>query len=447
MTGSRIVRWKDLPRWLPGYEGLPDTLFPLTRLGDVLERRRESVSEEAFDCHNPITIRFGGSIEPRDRAEPFAGSMWAVRAGDLVFSKIDLRNGAVGLLPDELAPAVVTSEYPIYTPDPEQADPSFLALLLRTDSFIELLNSLSSGTSGRRRISPEQFEALEVPMPDVAEQRRLAHAHAVRLAEADALDARAVRTESDAVAAFEAALGLTPPPDLPRVRSRIARFAEMDRWSHEGALYAALGPSTGPASDHPIMRLGDVIADLSNGWSPQCLGRPAKEGEWGVLKVSAVSSGTYLPDENKALPRSLKPRPDLAVRVGEVLIGRANVPRLVGIPAYVHETPERLILNDKVFRVVFDPDLALDPQYLVAVLKTPAVRQQVEAAATGTSPSMKNISKPSLLDLLIPFPPLETQYAAVNALVQARGEASRRIDEASALRRDADAAFGEAVFG
>jgi type I restriction enzyme S subunit len=113
----------------------------------------------------PITIRFGGDIEARDRDKAFAGAMYAVRPSDLVFSKIDVRNGAIGLLPEAIGAAVVTSEYPVYVPDPEQVDAAFLAWLLRTAPFKVLLQSAASGTSGRKRVHPDQFEALQVPLP------------------------------------------------------------------------------------------------------------------------------------------------------------------------------------------------------------------------------------------------------------------------------------------
>lgn len=83
-----------------------------------------------------------------------------------------------------------------------------------------------------------------------------------------------------------------------------------DRWSHEGVLRRMTSITTSAAS-WPTVQLGDVIADLENGWSPKCLDRPAQSGEWGVLKPGAVSFGIFDQEENKALPSSLKPRPSL----------------------------------------------------------------------------------------------------------------------------------------
>jgi type I restriction enzyme S subunit len=71
----------------------------------------------------------------------------------------------------------------------------------------------------------------------------------------------------------------------------------------------------------------------------------------------------------------------------------------VGACALVKETPPRLMLCDKIFRAVWRPRSPVLPAYLDEVIKTPHLRQQIEASLTGTSPTMKNISKPALLAL------------------------------------------------
>src|SRR5690606_2266409 len=90
-------------------------------------------------------------------------------------------------------------------------------------------------------------------------------------------------------------------------------------------------------------RLGDLLERIDAGWSPQCEGQPAGEDAWGVLKVSAVSSGRYLESENKALPPNLEPRPEIEVMPGQVLLARASgVIELVGKSVFVRATRPRL---------------------------------------------------------------------------------------------------------
>jgi type I restriction enzyme S subunit len=72
------------------------------------------------------------------------------------------------------------------------------------------------------------------------------------------------------------------------------------------------------------------------------------------------------------------------------------------------------------------------------------VRQQIEFGATGTSPTMKNISKPALLDLTFPLPlgseGLKIQEQMIRNLEAARlGARNLRIQAANAR----SVAFGE----
>lgn len=448
---AEIHHWRNLERWLPGSGSSLDVTFPTVPLGEVLRSTRRRVLPEQFHEYQPITIHFDGSIVARERTESFKGGMFAAHAGELVFSKIDVRNGAIGLVPPEFGPVVVTSEYPIYAPDQQQVNARYLSLLLRTPNFQHLLKRAASGTSGRKRVNRESFEELEIPLPEPDEQKRLVNDYESAISRAEHLEAEARDTDSVGQREFEAELGLVPPQDLPRRPFQIAWFTEVDRWSHEGILDRKILAASGkPTEKYPLVSLGDVVLDLENGWSPQCLTRPAKETEWGVLKLGAVSYGVFDETANKALPAKLKPQPDLEVQPGNVLISRANILRLVGACALVRETRPRLMLSDKIFRVVFRRETSVLPEFLTEILKTPSVRQQIEANATGTSPTMKNISKPALLDLMFPLPDgedgLKVQERLISNLQSSRQKASLKRAEAVQLRSTAWAEFQAAIF-
>lgn len=446
-----VTNWKELDRWIPGGGASWEATFPRVAIGDIVRPRRTVVSRQQFENYQPISIHFDGSIDLRERTEPFKGTMFAALPGDLVYSKIDIRNGAIGLLPPGIKQAVVTSEYPVLVPDTKQVNVRYLALLLRSPNFQYLLQQAASGTSGRKRVHGDSFSELEIPLPEPAEQRQLIDSYDKALDEAVSLDADASTLEQRAVLEFEAALGLEPPLDLPRKPHQVVWFSEIERWSHESILDQNLLAASGKSTErYPLVTLADVVADLENGWSPQCLNRPALEGEWGVLKLGAVRFGLYDETENKALPTKLRPDPSIEVKPGDVIISRANILRLVGACAIVHATRPRLMLCDKIFRVVFFRHSSVLPEFLSEVLKTPSVRQQIEAASTGTSPTMKNISKPALLDLVFPLPMgdngLKIQADLVANLQKDRNEAAAKRAEAARLRSQAWADFLGAVF-
>ena len=373
--------------------------------------------------------------------------MFAAYPGDVVFSRIDARNGAIGVLQEGIAKAVVTSEFPVFVPAPDRLDGGFVKLVLRTGNFLAALRLKASGTSGRKRITPDAFADLHIPLPPLDEQRTIVAAHRAALARAADLEREADEAEARAMEAFEAALGFGPPAPLPERPIFIASFKDLDRWSHEGILRRIAEGDTAHTSPYPIVRLRDVIADLENGWSPKCYDRPAEPGEWGVLKVSAASSGDYREIQNKALPETQKPKKNLEVRAGEILITRASgVAHLVGVAAFVERTRKKLLLCDKIFRIVGPDDVKIDNRFIAHILGIHSVRAQIEREFSTRSGMMKNVSKPVLMGLTFPLPPKSEQVVMAKALTDACAHATALRERAQNECAKAWADFEAAVY-
>lgn len=119
-----------------------------------------------------------------------------------------------------------------------------------------------------------------------------------------------------------------------------------------------------------------------------------------VLKISAVTTGTFRPEESKPLPPAYTPPRDHLVRGGDLLMSRANTTELVGAVAMVNKTPPNLALPDKVWR--FNWKVEADPRFYQTLLSTPQIRRRISRLSSGTGGSMKNISKAKLETMPIP---------------------------------------------
>jgi len=161
------------------------------------------------------------------------------------------------------------------------------------------------------------------------------------------------------------------------------------------------------------IRFGDLALHSEAGWSPKCLAHPREGNGWGVLKVSAVTWGRFRPEENKALPRNLKPRAEFEVQPGDFLISRANTAELVAKAVVVPRgAPTRLIMSDKIIRFVFPPEL--DYGFLALVNGSPFARRYYLRVAGGTSSSMKNVSREQIRRLVVALPPVAEQRRIVS---------------------------------
>lgn len=221
-----------------------------------MAERREAVKLiESLGDWMPITIHLTGEISPRVRTEPYKGGMFAAYPGDIVFSKIDARSGAIGVLPPEITKAVVTTEFPVFTADPERLHGEFVKLVLRTGGFLEALRLKASGTSGRKRITPDAFQDLRIPLPSLDEQRTIVAAYRAALGKAAMLEKQAADIEAEAAEAFEAALGFPPPTPLPNRPVFVASFKDIDRWSHEGILRRIVHGAKTHSPPWPVVQL------------------------------------------------------------------------------------------------------------------------------------------------------------------------------------------------
>ncbi len=162
----------------------------------------------------------------------------------------------------------------------------------------------------------------------------------------------------------------------------------------------------------------DLVNSSEAGWSPTCIGSPRRDGYWGVLKVSAVSWGAFDAKANKELPADLTPRPEYEVQDGDFLLSRANTEELVARSVVVEKAEARLMLSDKIIRL--DVSSLMSRDFLNMCNNSATARLHYMANASGTSSSMKNVSREVVLRTPVPLPPLPEQHRIVTRVTELR---------------------------
>lgn len=164
------------------------------------------------------------------------------------------------------------------------------------------------------------------------------------------------------------------------------------------------------------VRVGSLLHYIDTGKSFKCDEIPPTNDKCGIIKVSAVTWGQFKENESKTCYSNDLWVDEYAIHENDFLICRANTAALVGGCVIVDQISKRLMLSDKVLRLHFSE--MLYSYYVLWALRTPMVRNQFSAAATGTSESMKNISQDMIKNTLIPLPPLDEQKRIVEKLEQ-----------------------------
>lgn len=180
--------------------------------------------------------------------------------------------------------------------------------------------------------------------------------------------------------------------------------------------------------DWSVRRIGECIVSLDAGTSVGGEDRQKHDGEKGILKVSAVSSGRLRPSEHKVVSPDRLDEVDTSPQEGRLIISRANTRELVGASAYVEADYSDLYLPDKLWQIQVD-DRHVLPRWLHHILWTRRLRFNIGNEATGSSASMKNISQKRFKRLRIPVPPLDEQQRILNHL----GTWDRVIEQVDAL--------------
>ncbi|CAG5829334.1 putative type I RM modification enzyme [Streptococcus pneumoniae] len=137
-----------------------------------------------------------------------------------------------------------------------------------------------------------------------------------------------------------------------------------------------------------------------------------------VLKTGAVSYDYFNSSEVKNLPIDYIPLDEHKVEIGDVIISRMNTSELVGAAGYVWAiNSDNIYLPDRLWKVILND--RVNPVFLWKLITNEKTKLKIKRISSGTSGSMKNISKSQLLQIRVPFPPLALQnkFADFVALV------------------------------
>ena len=395
--------------------------------------RREIVTLDEGDLNGwtPITIHFNGSIVPRDMRgkRTFKSRLYAVYSGDLVFSKIDFRNGAIGLLPEEIPQAVVTAEYPAYQIDREQVAPEYLALLLRTAEFRRLVNASVSGTSGRKRAQPGEFIKIEIPLPKIQTQRALATAYHQAKTQADVLEQRATEVHEASQQGFRQELGVVLEFEKRQKGSFIAWFRDIDRWSVESTSREQQGLDEVQSTRYDLFPLGQLV-DSSSGGTPSKSCQDYWNGDIPWVSPKDMKSFEIYDSQDHITRKALEVVSLVNSGAALIVVRSGILARL--LPVAINRVP--VTINQDLKALIPKQGSELDSEFLANYLMA-AQKAILKDVKLGTT--VHSIVSKFLFEFLVPLPPLKTQWSLVTQMQLDREKAQSLQTQAAQLRESA----------
>ncbi len=160
--------------------------------------------------------------------------------------------------------------------------------------------------------------------------------------------------------------------------------------------------------DYLVGCINDVTASLNSGVSVNSYDFPVKSAEeYGILKTSCISNGIFNYSENKKVIESDIERAKNSVKQDTIIVSRMNTPALVGEIGYIYQSFTNLFVPDRLW--VLTCIKGNNAKWLTYCLISQRVKAAIKNRATGTSATMKNISKPSFLNVKISIPVQEEE--------------------------------------
>lgn len=188
-----------------------------------------------------------------------------------------------------------------------------------------------------------------------------------------------------------------------------------------------------------IESLSWAVASLESGISEGGEDRVAAPHEAAVLKVSAVTSGRFLPNLYKVLNSDEIGRTRISVKGDSILVNRANgSAALVGISVYVPTAYPNRFLPDKIWQITARADRSTG-RFLGLLTSMPRFRDEVLNQSSGGT-GMRNIGSGRYLEIETLFPPLPEQQKIADIL-GAWDEALEKLDALIAAKDRRKEAF------
>ena len=166
----------------------------------------------------------------------------------------------------------------------------------------------------------------------------------------------------------------------------------------------------------PTMTLDQATKEIVSG---QCLNGDAgklQPGQKAVLKVSAVTYGSFDANEYKVLRDTKQITKGVYPQKGDLLFSRANTREYVGATVLIDQDYPELMLPDKLWKLIFKHEIM--PMFAKQFLSHPEIRKVLSSMATGTSGSMYNISMEKLKRLEIIVPNINQQKEYIHFVEQ-----------------------------
>lgn len=352
-------------------------VWKLHKLGEIFSERSERSAEGELIS---VTINSGvvkaSELDRKDNSSSDKSNYKIVKKGDIAYNSMRMWQGASGFSPYN---GILSPAYTVISPK-ENVNSLFMSYMFKKYDMIQLFKRNSQGlTSDTWNLKFPALSTIKVKIPSVDEQGEIVNL-------------------------------------LKKIDDTINLHQEkLDLLKYTKQVYLQnMFPISG--EDRPKIR----FAGFTDAWKPHKLGEMFENLESGVsvnssndntgyfiLKTSAIKFGEVDLTEVKAIIKNELRRAKTPILKNSIIISRMNTPELVGASGLTTESKDNIFLPDRLWQGEVNKNFSAE--WLIQSINTTFNIKKIHDLATGTSGSMKNISKKSMLNFDLSAPTLKEQ--------------------------------------
>jgi type I restriction enzyme S subunit len=445
-----ILPFKSLFNWSASFilgnkMGYNDS-FPLMKIGKVLLKNKERIVIQDSVLYQQVKVKlYGKGVELRGTLmgeKIGTKNQFLVLPGQFIMSKIDARNGAFGIIPQELKGAIVTQDFLTYNINNEIVIPDFFLLITTTREFHALCQRSSSGTTNRQRVDENAFLNFEIPVPPIPFQQKLVDKFNDAIESANTFDKQAKRLEVFIRTFLDNTLGLKSKTENKKVGSiHLVQFKDIIYWGTDKIFNSiALSSSlynTVSFESHP-----DLYLEAFRGKSPRYDSKGSKVilnqkcNRWNNIQVEFAKSVNDIWFDSLDKQAFTREGDILINSTGEGTIGRAS---------YISKEFEGLMYDSHILLLRVNTKM-LNPQYLVEVINSPYGQSQIESLKSAKSTKQTELGINNLLKICFPLPKVDLQNSIAFEIKHQRREIKQLKEKAENSINKAKHDFESLIF-
>ncbi len=420
--------------------------YPTVTISEVARKNKNPISVENEKKYKRVTVKLKGKgAVLRDiklGKEIKTKSQFLIKSGQFIFSKIDARNGAFGIVTKALDQSIITNSFSVYDLHEKKIDLSYLQLITSTSYFKKLCEEKSSGTTGRRNISDNDFVSFQIPLPSLPEQQTILERYKQKVKEAERLEKEIGGFEEEYENALFDFLGVSKIPTKYSVSSlNFVNFSNTSRWGCQYLLNYEQSKKLLETIKYPHQLLSNLVS-----LNPQTnFFNLVHKEKISFLPMECVSDlyGEVIEYRDGDVKSS---RGYTKFKQGDLLWSKITPCMQNGKSCIVKNLENSFGYGSTEFHIIREKkDSKIDLQFLYHLLRTKYVLTNATFHFTGSA-GQQRVPIEFLANLNIPLPPIDKQNEIVQDLDKMLAERKTKEAKAQSLRQQAIQEFEQTIF-